>query len=135
MTVIPDRLTTLDTLTLDRGAHTSFDEGHCAMEVVAWLAGEGITDAPRGPRTGPLGHGHRGRYGLGRDLRRVGAGPGHPPRPRDAGGGVMGVEQHDHDVTECPVCKGFTTVAYLAAHGYCASCRREAYWDRQRAGV
>ena len=33
-------------LTLDKGAHGDFGEGHCAMEVVAWLAGEGHTDAP-----------------------------------------------------------------------------------------
>ena len=33
--LVPDRLARLD------GA---FDDGHCAMEVVAWLAGEGHTD-------------------------------------------------------------------------------------------
>ena len=31
---------------LDRGSHRSYDDGHCSMEVVALLAGEGITDAP-----------------------------------------------------------------------------------------
>ena len=31
---------------LDNGSHGSFESGHCAMEVVAWLAGEGHTDAP-----------------------------------------------------------------------------------------
>ncbi len=47
MTINPDRLNTLDSITLDRGSHHDFDDGHCAMEVVAWLAGEGITDAPQ----------------------------------------------------------------------------------------
>ena len=32
---------------LDRGAHDSREDGHCAMETVAWLAGEDHTDAPR----------------------------------------------------------------------------------------
>ena len=31
---------------LDRGGHSSWDAGHCAMEVVAKLAGEGHTAAP-----------------------------------------------------------------------------------------
>ena len=31
---------------LDRGAHDAYRDGHCAMEVVARLAGEGHTDAP-----------------------------------------------------------------------------------------
>ena len=31
---------------LDRGSHPDRSHGHCAMEVVAWLAGEGHTDAP-----------------------------------------------------------------------------------------
>ena len=31
---------------LDRGGHPDRSHGHCAMEVVAWLAGEGHTDAP-----------------------------------------------------------------------------------------
>ena len=31
---------------LDVGKHSAFTNGHCAMEVVAWLAGEGHTDAP-----------------------------------------------------------------------------------------
>ena len=46
MTIITDRLAALDTIHLDKGAHDNFDEGHCAMEVVAWLAGQGHTDAP-----------------------------------------------------------------------------------------
>ena len=41
-----DRLGLLDQITLDKGAHSSFEEGHCALEVVSWLAGEGFTDAP-----------------------------------------------------------------------------------------
>lgn len=32
---------------LDKGAHDSFDDGHCLMEVVAWFAGEPHSDAPR----------------------------------------------------------------------------------------
>lgn len=44
--IIPDRLAVLDSLTLHEGNHDSFDDGHCAMEVVAWLAGQGHTDAP-----------------------------------------------------------------------------------------
>lgn len=31
---------------LDPGSHGTFEDGHCAMEVVAWLADEGHTDAP-----------------------------------------------------------------------------------------
>jgi len=46
MTVIPERLAKLDDLTLDEGGHKDFNDGHCAMEVVSWLAGEGFTDAP-----------------------------------------------------------------------------------------
>ena len=45
-TIDPDRLKALDTITLDHGGHSSWDFGHCAMEVVAWLAGLGHTDAP-----------------------------------------------------------------------------------------
>nr|MDQ5862759.1 hypothetical protein [Actinomycetota bacterium] len=45
-TIIPERLQALDTIKLDKGEHNSFEDGHCAMEVVAWLAGEGHTDAP-----------------------------------------------------------------------------------------
>jgi len=43
---LPERLALLDTITLDKGGHHSWDDGHCAMEVVAFLAGEGHTDAP-----------------------------------------------------------------------------------------
>ncbi len=31
---------------LSRGAHDNFDDGYCAMEAVAWLAGEDHTDHP-----------------------------------------------------------------------------------------
>jgi hypothetical protein len=46
VTINTERLTQYDALHLDRGAHHDFEDGHCAMEVVAWLAGEGHTDAP-----------------------------------------------------------------------------------------
>ena len=45
-TLVPDRAARLDGIRLDSGSHTTFAGGHCAMEVVAWLAGEGHTDAP-----------------------------------------------------------------------------------------
>ena len=44
--IIPDRLNLLATITLDDGAHDTFDAGHCGMEVAAWLAGEEHTDRP-----------------------------------------------------------------------------------------
>jgi hypothetical protein len=44
--ILTERLAQLDTITLDKSSHADFDDGHCAMEVVAWLAGEGHTDAP-----------------------------------------------------------------------------------------
>lgn len=40
MTVLPDRLTVLDSITLDKGPHSSWEDGHCAMEVAAYIAGE-----------------------------------------------------------------------------------------------
>ncbi|WP_404285410.1 hypothetical protein [Glutamicibacter arilaitensis] len=48
MTIIQDRLDQLTRgeITLDKGAHIDFETGHCAMEVVAYLAGLGHTDAP-----------------------------------------------------------------------------------------
>jgi hypothetical protein len=46
MSIITERLEALTTITLDSGSHGSFEQGHCAMEVVSWLAGEGFTDAP-----------------------------------------------------------------------------------------
>ena len=44
---LPDRLAQLDSLHLDKGAWSSFDDGHCALEVVAWLAGEEHSDHPK----------------------------------------------------------------------------------------
>lgn len=41
-----ERLQRLDTLTLSSGYHKYFYEGFCAMEAVAWLAGEPHSDAP-----------------------------------------------------------------------------------------
>ena len=48
MNIIDERLDALTTgkITLDYGSHDTFDGGHCALEVVAWLADEGHTDAP-----------------------------------------------------------------------------------------
>ncbi|RNL61005.1 hypothetical protein EFK50_16595, partial [Nocardioides marmoriginsengisoli] len=42
----PEKLALLDQITLDNGSHKNFEEGHCAMEVVSWLADEGFTDGP-----------------------------------------------------------------------------------------
>lgn len=36
----------LDRITLDRGSHSSYEDGVCVMELAAWLANEPITDAP-----------------------------------------------------------------------------------------
>lgn len=44
--IIPERLAQLDTIKLDKGSHKDFESGHCAMEVVSWLAGMGFTAAP-----------------------------------------------------------------------------------------
>jgi len=41
------RLSKLAEMTLLNGSHKSFDEGVCAMEAVAWLAGEPHSDAPK----------------------------------------------------------------------------------------
>lgn len=46
MTIIDDRVKELEKATLAMGSHPSFEEGACAMEWVAYLAGEGHTDAP-----------------------------------------------------------------------------------------
>lgn len=43
-TIVPERLAQLDQITLDEGSHGSFERGHCAMEVVAWLADQGRPD-------------------------------------------------------------------------------------------
>lgn len=45
--IAPERLSELDELHLDGGAHGTFEEGHCALEVVAWLAGEEHSDHPK----------------------------------------------------------------------------------------
>jgi len=45
-TIDATKLALLDTFSLDPGAHPSFDAGHCAMELVAWLAGEKHSDSP-----------------------------------------------------------------------------------------
>jgi len=47
MTVLPERLPLLDTIHLAHGSHSSFDDGACAMEVVAWIAGEPHSDQPK----------------------------------------------------------------------------------------
>ena len=46
--IVQERLNALNAgaFRLDSGSHGKFETGHCAMEVVAWLAGEGHTDAP-----------------------------------------------------------------------------------------
>jgi len=44
---LKDRLAQLDTIELEHGDHEFFDDGMCAMEAVAWLAGEECTDAPQ----------------------------------------------------------------------------------------
>jgi len=41
-----EKLAQLDEIELHSGSHGSFESGHCAMEVVAWLADQGHTDAP-----------------------------------------------------------------------------------------
>ncbi len=48
MTIVQERLAALEAglIRIDRGSHHTFESGHCSMEVVAWLAGEGHTDAP-----------------------------------------------------------------------------------------
>jgi hypothetical protein len=46
VTISPEKLKAFESLKLDAGSHGSFDKGHCAMEVVSWLADEGFTDAP-----------------------------------------------------------------------------------------
>ena len=40
------RLADLTDMAIQSGGHGTFDDGHCAMELVAWLAGEPHTDAP-----------------------------------------------------------------------------------------
>lgn len=47
--IIPERFAKLASgdVKLDGGAHASFDDGHCAMEVVAWMVGEAHSDQPK----------------------------------------------------------------------------------------
>ena len=47
MTIIEDRLPTLDQIELKQGCHRSFEAGACAMEAVAYLAGEPHSDHPK----------------------------------------------------------------------------------------
>lgn len=44
--ILNERLAVLDELTLDAGSHAEFAKGHCAMELVSWLAGEEHSDEP-----------------------------------------------------------------------------------------
>lgn len=46
MSVIEERLTALDTLTLGSGSHRDLEHGACVMEAVAYVAGEPWTDHP-----------------------------------------------------------------------------------------
>ena len=46
-TIIEDRLKQLPKVKLHQGGHTSFKQGHCATEVIAWLAGEDHSDHPK----------------------------------------------------------------------------------------
>jgi hypothetical protein len=46
MTIIPDRLVELDTISLASGKHDTFDDGACLLEAVAWVAGEPWSDHP-----------------------------------------------------------------------------------------
>jgi len=44
--LVQDRLALLDKLVLDHGGHNDFEEGHCATELVSWLADEPFSDHP-----------------------------------------------------------------------------------------
>jgi len=46
MTVQPDLLSILDTIELDKGSHTSIDQGACVLELVSYVAGEPWSDHP-----------------------------------------------------------------------------------------
>jgi hypothetical protein len=43
---LPDRLAELEKLAIHHGSHNKFEQGHCAMELVAWLANEPHSDRP-----------------------------------------------------------------------------------------
>jgi hypothetical protein len=47
MTIAPDRLAELDALVLAKGAHSSWEEGACVMEAVAYVAGEPFSAHPK----------------------------------------------------------------------------------------
>ncbi len=44
--ILADRLAILETLDLKHGSHSDFSKGICALEAVAWLAGEEHSDSP-----------------------------------------------------------------------------------------
>lgn len=46
MTIIEERLTLLDTLSLDDGGHESWEDGACLLEAVSYIAGEKWSDHP-----------------------------------------------------------------------------------------
>src|SRR6266850_1194287 len=46
-TIDTERLAKLETLPLLHGGHANFEAGACAMEAVAWLAGEPHSDRPQ----------------------------------------------------------------------------------------
>ncbi|HXH35237.1 MAG TPA: hypothetical protein VNJ54_12640 [Plantibacter sp.] len=45
-TIVPERLAQLESLTLDKGSHASWEQGACVMEAVAYVAGEPFSDSP-----------------------------------------------------------------------------------------
>ena len=47
MPLDPERFARFDTLSLDHGGHRTFDDGHCALEVAAYIAGEPHSASPR----------------------------------------------------------------------------------------
>ena len=47
MSIVIERLDQLEALTLDSGAHASFEQGACIMEAAAWVAGETFSDHPK----------------------------------------------------------------------------------------
>jgi hypothetical protein len=44
--ILQDRLNKLSDMSIDRGPHATMADGHCALELVAWLADEPHTDHP-----------------------------------------------------------------------------------------
>src|SRR5690348_3612802 len=47
MSIVEDRVSVLETLTLKAGGHKSFEQGACVMEAVAYVAGEPWSDHPQ----------------------------------------------------------------------------------------